>query len=192
MVGIVNVDYFRLVLKMDTVLTINAYTAPGLAVGVASGRLSFMFGLTGPAGSVDTACSSSLVALHMGLSTVERTESDDALSCGVNLALTPMCTMLFNQSGMMAQDGRCKTMDATADGYVRGEGVVVIHLRGQMNKKENNIVGAHLLSSVINQDGPSSSLTAPSGPSQIAALSTGTCIFTIHRDTRIHLPWKCA
>lgn len=119
LVGIVNVDYFRLVLGTRGIAQSSAYTAPGLAAGVAAGRVSYLFGLTGPAISVDTACSSALVALHVGASAVDRRECAEALACGANLALTPQTTMLFNQSGMMAQDGRCKTLDAAADGCAR-------------------------------------------------------------------------
>ena len=174
MVGIVNVDYLRLVLKLGSLLKTTAYTAAGLAAGVASGRISYTFALTGPAGSVDTACSSSLVALHAGLSFVNNAESEDALSSGVNLTLSPMTTMLFNRSGMMAADGRCKTMDSAADGYVRSEGIAMVRLQGQVaHVGSNRVTLANIAASVVNQDGQSSSLTAPSGPSQMAALSRG-------------------
>jgi acyl transferase domain-containing protein len=174
MVGIVNVDYFRLVLKVNESLKTSAYTAPGLALGVASGRISFTFGLTGPAASMDTACSSSLVAVHKAMNGVALGECEGALCGGVNLALTPAVTMLFNRSGMMSLDGRCKTLDSSVDGYVRAEGVMVMRIGSSAHPTNSNSVT--LASSVINQDGPSSALTAPSGPSQMAAIRTGTAL----------------
>ncbi|KAK3279713.1 hypothetical protein CYMTET_12417, partial [Cymbomonas tetramitiformis] len=169
MVGIVNVDYFRLQLKLND--AVSAYTAPGLALGVASGRISYTFGLIGPAASIDTACSSSLLALHGAYSAIHRNECDDGLATGVNLSLTPEASMLFNRSGMMAADGRCKALDNTADGYVRGEGCVVVRLVPLEVEEEERSVG-RLAASIINQDGPSSALTAPNGPSQHGAITS--------------------
>lgn len=171
MIGIVNVDYLRLSLQMSEHLIVSAFTAPGLALGVASGRLSFTFALTGPSASLDTACSSSLVGTHGAVSCIERSESEDAVCGGVNLTLTPAVTTMFNRSGMMALDGRCKALDARADGYVRGEGLMMMRLAANMNEGSVAKLGA----SIINQDGASSALTAPNGPSQASAILAGGC-----------------
>ena len=181
MVGIVNVDYMRLVLKVNDQGVVSAYTAAGLALGVASGRISFAFGLSGPAASIDTACSSALVAVHSSASAMDNNECISALCGGVNLTLTPATTMLFNRSGMMAQDGRCKTLDSRADGYVRAEAMVMLQLGFWVAdasadadaSKSDEHATARLSASVINQDGPSSALTAPNGPSQMSAISRG-------------------
>ena len=107
----------------------DAYTASGIAHSMASGRLSYVLGTTGPSVSVDTACSSSLVAIHQAVQSLRRGECDAALAGGVNLILTPETTIALSRSHMMAPDGRCKTFDARADGFVRGEGCGVLILK---------------------------------------------------------------
>jgi acyl transferase domain-containing protein len=85
-------------------------------LSVASGRVSYTFGLRGPAITVETACSSSLVALHVASGALPRGHCTSALSCGVNLTLLPDTPATFARAGMLTPDGRCKTLDASADG----------------------------------------------------------------------------
>ncbi|HEY9227445.1 MAG TPA: polyketide synthase, partial [Gemmatimonadaceae bacterium] len=118
--GIANGDYGRRLFAQPAL--IDAYFSPGNAFSVAAGRLSYFLGTHGPSVAVDTACSSSLVALHLACQALRLGECDLALAGGVNVILTPELNINFSKAGMMARDGRCKTFDAAADGYVRGEG----------------------------------------------------------------------
>ena len=96
--------------------------APAAAMPFLANRLSYVLNLNGPSIALDTACSSSLVTVHLACQSLRRRETDLALAGGVNLILSPEMTMTLTKAHMMAPDGRCKTFDAAADGYVRGEG----------------------------------------------------------------------
>ena len=162
MVGIGTVDY----VGMSSTLPLGIYFATGGANSVAAGRLSFTFNLSGACLSIDTACSSSLVAAHYSVVDMRTGLADAALAAGVNLTLSPKKAAAFTITGMLTHDGRCKTLDATADGYVRAE-TCVVHLLQPWEGEEAAEDGAVLiLGSAVNQDGRSSSLTAPSGPAQ--------------------------
>jgi acyl transferase domain-containing protein len=150
---------------------INAYFGTGNALSVAAGRLSYFFGLQGPAMSIDTACSSSLVAVHLAAQSLRHDECRVALAGGVNLMLSPESTMNFCRARMLAPDGRCKTFDAAADGYSRGEGAGIVVLKRLSHAIEDgNRVLAVVLGSAVNQDGRSSGLTVPNGPAQEALI----------------------
>lgn len=168
-VGISNSDYARLL--HDSVSDLTAYSATGTCLSIAANRLSYLFNLRGPSVAVDTACSSSLVAAHLACRSLINHESDLALAAGVNLILTPEGTITFSQARMMAADGRCKTFDADADGYVRGEGcgVLVLKRLADAQRDGDNIL-AVVRGSAINQDGLTNGLTAPNGPSQQAVI----------------------
>ena len=125
--GIANGDYFRMLLAEAN--RIDAYAGSGNAYSVAAGRLSYLLGVHGPSMSIDTACSSSLVAIHLACQSLHSGESSLALAGGVNLVLTPEISVGLSRARMLAPDGRCKTFDAAADGYVRGEGCAVIVLK---------------------------------------------------------------
>lgn len=123
--------------------------------------------------SVDTACSSSLVAAHLVMVHLNsRSGATTAgLVGGVSVLLSPTTTAMFQKAGMLSPDGRCKTIDASADGYVRGEGCGVVVLQtGEAAEGHRAQVLAVFQGSAVNQDGRSSSLTAPNGPSQQAAV----------------------
>ena len=119
--------------------------------------------------SIDTACSSSLVGAHVARAFLLGGESRAALAAGVNLTLDVMTTLSFVRANMNAPDGRCKTLDASADGYVRGEAVEVLLLR-VVSDGDAAPASVYLLGSAVNQDGRSSSLTAPNGPAQQAVV----------------------
>ncbi len=144
-----------------------AYRATGNATSILAGRLSYALGLRGPSLVVDTACSSSLVAVHLACQSLRNGECSMALAGGVNRILTPGVYIAFSSSGMLAPDGRCKTFDARADGFVRGEGcgVVVLKRLSEAEQAGDRILGV-ILGSAVNQDGRSSGLTAPNGPAQ--------------------------
>ncbi len=145
--------------------------ATGNALNVAAGRLSYMLGLRGPSMAVDTACSSSLVAVHLACQSLRSGECALALAAGVSLMLAPEMYIPLSKAGMLAADGRCKTFDAAADGYVRGEGCGIVVLKRLSEALANgDRVLAVLRGSAVNQDGRSSSLTAPNGPAQQAVV----------------------
>jgi acyl transferase domain-containing protein len=168
-VGVANNDYGRALYAHPR--EIDPYFATGNAYSVVAGRLSYFLGVHGPAIAIDTACSSSLVALHLAAQGLRLGECDLALAGGVNLILTPEMNINFSKANMMAPDGRCKTFDARADGYVRGEGCAMLVLR---RLSEARAAGDRVLAvvrgSAINQDGRSGGLTAPNGPAQEAVI----------------------
>lgn len=170
-VGIGNYDYSQLQAKEGNPDNAGSYSGTGNALSVAAGRLSYVLGLQGPSMAVDTACSSSLVALHLACQSLHDGECDAALACGVNLILSPEISVVLSQSRMMSADGRCKTFDAAADGYVRGEGCGTVVLKRLSDAVAD---GDHILALIrgtaINQDGRSQGLTAPNGVAQEAVI----------------------
>ncbi|MEO1590396.1 MAG: type I polyketide synthase, partial [Cyanobacteria bacterium J06632_22] len=150
---------------------IDAYLATGNAHSVAAGRLSYTLGFTGPSLVVDTACSSSLVAVHLACQSLRNQECEVALAGGVNRILAPEFSINFSKAHMLAPDGRCKTFDAAADGFSRGEGCGVVVLKRLSDAVEQgDSILALVRGSAVNQDGRSSGLTVPNGPSQQAVI----------------------
>ncbi|OAD24132.1 beta-ketoacyl synthase [Candidatus Thiomargarita nelsonii] len=166
-VGISSMEYGALSLLTGDPDRIDAYYGTGGSLGVAAGRLSYVLGLTGPSLIVDTACSSSLVTTHLACQSLRLDECDLALVGGVNLIYGPETYINFSKARMLSPDGRCKTFDAAADGYGRGEGcgVIVLKRLSDAQRDGNNIL-AQIRGSAVNQDGPSGGLTVPNGPSQ--------------------------
>jgi len=164
-----NYDYCRLLTK-DLSL-VNAYDGTGNTLSIAANRLSYILNLRGPSVLLETACSSSLVALHFACRSLQSGESNLSLVGGVSLMLSPEPFITYSHARMMAADGRCKTFDASADGYVRGEGcgVVVLKRLSDAVRDEDNIL-AVIKGTAVNQDGLSNGLTAPNGPSQQAVI----------------------
>jgi len=150
---------------------IDPYIPFGNAANFAAGRLSYFLGVRGPAVVVDTACSSSLVSVHLACQSLRRRESDTALAAGVNLVLSPENSIACSRWGMLAPDGRCKSFDAGADGYVRSEGCGVVVLKRLSDaQRDGDRVLALVRGSAVNQDGASSGQTVPNGPAQQALL----------------------
>jgi acyl transferase domain-containing protein/SAM-dependent methyltransferase/acyl carrier protein len=169
-VGIAISDYLHLLMKSDPE-AIDVYLATGGAISVASGRLAYFLGLHGPALSIDTACSSSLVAVHLAVQSLRNGECRMALAGGVNVVLLPEVLINFSRARMVSADGRCKTFDARADGFVRSEGcgMIVLKRLSDAQADRDNIL-AVIRGTAANQDGRSSGLTAPNGPSQEAVI----------------------
>ena len=164
-----NSDYSRLVFSQTA--TIDAYSSIGNLFNAAAGRISYLLGLQGPSLAVATACSGSLVAIHLACQSLRAGECSLALAGGVNLILTPEIHINFSKSRMMAQDGRCKTFDAAADGYVRGEGCgMVVLKRLSAALADGDTLLAVIRGSAINQDGRSGGMTAPNGTAQEALI----------------------
>ncbi len=171
-VGLAGNDYAQMQLASERASELlNPHFASGIGHSMASGRIAYLLGLQGPAVSVDTACSSSLVATHLACQSLRAGESDLALAAGSNLILSTDLTVAFQQSRMLAPDGRCKTFDARADGFSRGEGCGVVVLRRLEDAiREGERILAVVRGTAVNQDGPSSGLTAPNGPAQEAVI----------------------
>ncbi|MFV8754835.1 type I polyketide synthase [Nannocystaceae bacterium ST9] len=145
----------------------DAYDVLGTHSSFAAGRVAFAFGLQGPALGVDTACSSSLVALHLACQALRDGECTLALAGGVQVLAAPDLFVSLARTHAIAPDGRSKTFSANADGYGRGEGVVVLALeRLSSAREQGREVLAVIRGSAVNHDGPSSGITAPNGTSQ--------------------------
>jgi acyl transferase domain-containing protein/protein-L-isoaspartate O-methyltransferase len=154
-------------LQMRALEDVGTYTSTGTAHSILANRLSYLLDLRGPSLAVDTACSSSLVAVHLAVQSLRAGECDLALAGGVNLLLSPEVTASLSRMRMMAADGRCKTFDAAADGFVRGEGCgVVVLKRLSAALADGDRIRALIAGTAVNQDGTTNGLTAPNGLSQ--------------------------
>ncbi|MBN1219684.1 MAG: SDR family NAD(P)-dependent oxidoreductase [Anaerolineae bacterium] len=157
--------------QLNDLGAIDAYAGTGNALSIAANRISYIFGFQGPSMAVDTACSSSLVAVHLACQSLWHGEASLALAGGVNLILSPAVTINFTKAGLMAPDGRCKTFDARADGYVRGEGAGLVVLKSLSRAlADNDPIYAVIRGSAVNQDGRTNGLMAPSRQAQEAVL----------------------
>src|SRR3954452_8277399 len=161
-VGIATLDYGGIQTSTTERRSINAYTNLGLTLCIAANRLSYLFDLHGPSLSVDTACSSSLVATHLACQSIWSGECDMALTGGVNLILRPEGTIGFSRASMLAPDGRCKSFDARANGYVRSEGAGVIMLKPVSRAvADGDPIYAVVRGTAVNQDGRTTGISMP-------------------------------
>ena len=168
-IGIATNDYGRL--QWNDLARIDAYAGTGNALSIAANRISYLFDFRGPSIAMDTACSSSLVAVHLACSSLRSGESTLAVAGGVNLILSPAIAINFTKAGAMAPDGRCKTFDARANGYVRSEGAGVVVLKPLSHAlADGDPIYAVIRGSAVNQDGRSNGLMAPNPLAQEAVL----------------------
>ena len=148
---------------------IDARTLTGTQHSVLANRLSYLLDLRGPSISVDTACSSSLVAVHLACQSLRTGESRVALAGGVSLMLSPEMMITLSKVGFMSPSGRCRTFDALADGFIRGEGCGVVVLKRLSDAiSDGDQVLSVIRGTAVNQDGHSTVLAAPNGLAQQA------------------------
>jgi polyketide synthase PksM len=143
------------------------YISTGTGHAMLANRVSFLLNLRGPSESIDTACSSSLVAIHQAINSIQRGESELAIAGGVSLMLSPTTMISASQLGVLSPEGRCKTFDKSADGYVKGEGIGAILLKplDKAIADNDNIYGV-IKGSAVNHGGKAASLTAPNSEAQ--------------------------
>lgn len=167
-IGQMNSDYARLIQSVDD---LNPYFGAGTALSAAAGRLSYVFGLKGPAITVDTACSSSLVAVHLACQSLRMSECTMALAGGVNLLLSPEAAIGASLAKMLSASGRCNTFGDAADGYVRSEGCGLVLLKTLSRAQaDGDRILAVIRGSGVNQDGRSHGFSAPNGPAQVEVM----------------------
>ncbi len=166
-IGVGAHDYNDLLSELGKRDEINIYLTTGNTSSILAGRLSYFLGLQGPCLALDTACSSSLVAIHFACKSLQSGACQLALAGGVNLILNPNIAISMCKGHMLAKDGYCKTFDADADGYVRGEGcgVVILKRFSDAIRDQDTILGV-IRATEINQDGATSGLTVPNGEAQ--------------------------
>jgi acyl transferase domain-containing protein len=168
-VGVIGNDYA--LLQSRDLLNMDVFSGTGGSHAILANRLSYFLNLNGPSIALDTACSSSLVTVHLACQSLRRRETDMALAGGVNLILGPEMTMTLSKAHMMAPDGRCKAFDASANGYVRGEGCGLIVLKRLGDAlADGDRVLALIRGTAVNHDGRSNGLSAPNGPAQEAVI----------------------
>jgi 3-oxoacyl-(acyl-carrier-protein) synthase/fatty-acid desaturase/acyl carrier protein len=161
-VAMSNLDWYQL-----NTSKVSVYTGTGVASAIASNRLSYCFGLKGPSMTLDTACSSSISALNAAAMHLRVTKLDSAIVAATEVIHGPMSLILRCTARMLSTDGRCKTFDASANGYIRAEGAGSMVLRRRPDAEEERETLKNMIHGVaLNQDGKSSTLTAPNGPAQ--------------------------
>jgi acyl transferase domain-containing protein len=166
-VGISVFDFANLVAKYLPEWDADHTVGTGSALSAAAGRISYVFGLRGPSIALDTACSSSLVAVHSACESLRRHECNAALAGGVSMMFSPFNHIVFSRARMLATDGRCKTFDESANGYVRSEGAGLVVLKRLTNAlADHDHIWGLIRGGAVNQDGASGGLTVPNGPAQ--------------------------
>jgi hybrid polyketide synthase/nonribosomal peptide synthetase FtdB len=170
-IGAFVLDYKIIQFKEGNIKRIDSHTATGSMMTMVSNRISYIFDFHGPSMSIDTACSSSMVALHTACQSILNGECSLALAGGVNLTITPEYTISESKGGFLAPDGRCKTWDAGANGYARGEGAGIIVLK-PLDKalEDGDLIYGVIRGSGVNQDGHTRGITVPNGEAQEALM----------------------
>lgn len=166
-----DVDYARRTVASGDPHRITAWGKLGANRAVGVGRVAYTLGLQGPAIFLDSTCSASLTAVHLAAQSLRCGDCDLAIAGGVNLILGPEETIGFARLQAMSRTDTCRTFDAKADGYIRGEGgAVVVLKRAGEAMADKDRVEALLVGSAVNNDGASNGLTAPNGAAQEAVI----------------------
>lgn len=170
-VGLCFDDYAQRSVRSGDPTLIDVQNALGTNRSIAAGRIAYVYGFQGPVLQLDTTCSSSLVCLHLACRSLKSGEANVALAGGVNLMLSPEASIGFSRLNALSTDGRCRTFDAKAQGYSRGEGCGMLVLKRLSDAQKNgDKVLAVVAASAVNHDGASNGLTAPNGLSQTAVI----------------------
>ena len=167
--GLCTIDYHRLLYKNYDRLS--SYSGTGTTMSITANRLSYLLDLQGPSMAIDAACSSSLVTVHLACQSLRSGESNLCLAGGINLILSPDSTISSAKTRLLSVAGKCKSFDAEADGYARGEGCGVVVLKRLTDAlAHNDNILAVIRGSAVNHNGLSNSLSAPNGIAQQAVI----------------------
>ncbi|RKZ68397.1 MAG: hypothetical protein DRQ99_03980, partial [Candidatus Parabeggiatoa sp. nov. 3] len=185
-VGVEFHDYQQLLLKNQE--DANPHAVTGNSPALLANRVSFLLNLRGPSESIETACSASLIAIHHAVNSIRRGESQLAIAGGVSLMLSPEIMIGTSQLGVLSPDGRCKTFDKSANGYVKGEGVGAVLLKPLSQAiADNDNIYAVIKGTAVNHGGKATSLTAPNSDAQAALLTKAYLEAGITPDTVTYL-----
>lgn len=181
-VGVANSDYYDII--RDSCENIEAHVPTGIEHSILANRISYLLNLHGPSEPINTACSSSLVAIHRAVEVLRSGDCSMAVAGGVNVINSRAYYFALSKAGMLSPDGRCKTFDKSANGYVRGEGSGAIILK-PLNKalKDGDYIYGVIKGSAVNHGGRASSLTAPNSRSQADLLIDAYTKAKIDPDT---------
>ncbi|ODS25134.1 hypothetical protein AB835_00255 [Candidatus Endobugula sertula] len=184
-VGACHGNYRELLTKSDQSLkTTEGYLMTGSMLSFLPNRISYFYNFKGPSVAIDTACSSVLVAIEQAVYAIQSGRCDQALVGGINLMSTPSDTVSYYQAGMLSKSGKCKTFDAMADGYVRGEGGAMLFLKSLSQAEYDKDCIYGVIKGVgVNHGGQASSLTVPKPDSQAALLKSVYLKANVHPDT---------
>ena len=166
--GVMNLEYGTLITDASNYHNIDQFSSTGITASILANRISFCLNLTGPSFAVDTACSSSLTALKLACDNLHNGDCDIAIVCAPNIVLSHTMQMLSSMAGLLAPDGRCKSFDASGDGYGRGEGFAAVVLKlsdAALNDKDDEYCA--IIACGMNNDGQNAvPMTAPSSKTQ--------------------------
>ena len=167
-VGTMNLDYGTLVTDSSNFNNIDQFTSTGMTASILANRVSFCFNFTGPSIAVDTACSSSLTAFKLAFDSLRNMECEIAIVCAPNIVLDHATQVVSSMAGLLAPDGRCKSFDASGDGYGRGEGVAAIILKlSHAALSDRDEEYCRIIACGMNNDGKNAiPMTAPSSKMQ--------------------------
>jgi 3-oxoacyl-[acyl-carrier-protein] synthase II len=161
-------DYLRL--QSQNADNLNSYTVTGNVFAFAANRISYTFDLRGPSIAVDSACAGSLASVHIACQSLWMGESSLAIAGGVNLTLSPDASIMLSKAGLLSSEGHCKTLDARADGFVRGEGAGIVVLKPLSQVTSSDRVYALIRGSAVNHNGHNEWIMAASPAGQESVL----------------------
>jgi acyl transferase domain-containing protein/thioesterase domain-containing protein/acyl carrier protein len=170
-VGISTIDYAVMQHQDIGPGSADVYSATGTAFSIAANRISYCFDLRGPSLAIDTACSSALTACHLACESLWRGDCEQALVGGVNALLSSDTFVAFSRMSMLSREGKCKAFDASADGFVRAEGVGTLLIKPlSAAQRDGDRIYALIRATAVNQDGQTNGITVPSAPAQQALI----------------------